>query len=267
MGTADESATQHAQAAELPADLGHRPALEGRRPARYTAEDVVRLRGSVQEEHTLARRGAERLWDLRQHRGLHQRARRDDRQPGRAAGARRPQGDLPVRLAGRGRRQPRRADLPRPEPLPGQLGAGCRPPDQQRADARRPDHAGPKSGSDDIRLVRADRGRRRGRLRRRAQRLRADEGDDPGRRGRRALGGPAVLGQEVRPPRRQGADPDRPAHQDAVSARGWPPTSRACRPGRRPHRRAGRDPDHQRRRRARPSRSSPATARRKASTA
>ncbi|MFI6817796.1 isocitrate lyase [Nonomuraea sp. NPDC050328] len=30
----------------------------------YTAEDVVKLRGSVQEEHTLARRGAERLWDL-----------------------------------------------------------------------------------------------------------------------------------------------------------------------------------------------------------
>jgi len=28
----------------------------------YTAEDVVRLRGSVVEEHTLARRGAERLW-------------------------------------------------------------------------------------------------------------------------------------------------------------------------------------------------------------
>ncbi|QAY63449.1 isocitrate lyase [Xylanimonas allomyrinae] len=29
----------------------------------YTAEDVVALRGSVQEEHTLARRGAERLWE------------------------------------------------------------------------------------------------------------------------------------------------------------------------------------------------------------
>jgi isocitrate lyase len=29
----------------------------------YTADDVVRLRGSVQEEHTLARRGAERLWN------------------------------------------------------------------------------------------------------------------------------------------------------------------------------------------------------------
>jgi isocitrate lyase len=30
----------------------------------YTAEDVVRLRGSIQIEHTLARLGAERLWNL-----------------------------------------------------------------------------------------------------------------------------------------------------------------------------------------------------------
>jgi isocitrate lyase len=30
----------------------------------YTAQDVVRLRGSVVEEHTLARHGANRLWDL-----------------------------------------------------------------------------------------------------------------------------------------------------------------------------------------------------------
>ncbi|MEU0566819.1 isocitrate lyase [Nonomuraea sp. NPDC005983] len=30
----------------------------------YSAEDVIRLRGSVQEEHTLARLGAERLWSL-----------------------------------------------------------------------------------------------------------------------------------------------------------------------------------------------------------
>ncbi|MEV0387162.1 isocitrate lyase [Nonomuraea sp. NPDC050643] len=30
----------------------------------YGAEDVIRLRGSVQEEHTLARLGAERLWNL-----------------------------------------------------------------------------------------------------------------------------------------------------------------------------------------------------------
>ncbi len=30
----------------------------------YTAEDVVRLRGSVQVEHTLAKRGSEKLWNL-----------------------------------------------------------------------------------------------------------------------------------------------------------------------------------------------------------
>jgi isocitrate lyase len=30
----------------------------------YSADDVIRLRGSVQEEHTLARVGAERLWSL-----------------------------------------------------------------------------------------------------------------------------------------------------------------------------------------------------------
>src|SRR3954464_15617707 len=30
----------------------------------YTATDVVRLRGSVAQEHTLARLGAERLWEL-----------------------------------------------------------------------------------------------------------------------------------------------------------------------------------------------------------
>jgi isocitrate lyase len=32
----------------------------------YTAEDVIRLRGTVQEEYTLARRGAERLWNALQ---------------------------------------------------------------------------------------------------------------------------------------------------------------------------------------------------------
>src|SRR4030067_278054 len=30
----------------------------------YTAEDVLRLRGSIQIEHTLARLGAEKLWRL-----------------------------------------------------------------------------------------------------------------------------------------------------------------------------------------------------------
>jgi isocitrate lyase len=32
----------------------------------YSAEDVLRLRGSVHIEHTLARLGAERLWELLQ---------------------------------------------------------------------------------------------------------------------------------------------------------------------------------------------------------
>lgn len=30
----------------------------------YTADEVARLRGSVPIEHTLARRGAEKLWEL-----------------------------------------------------------------------------------------------------------------------------------------------------------------------------------------------------------
>ena len=30
----------------------------------YSAEDVVRLRGSLQAQHTLATRGAEKLWHL-----------------------------------------------------------------------------------------------------------------------------------------------------------------------------------------------------------
>ena len=30
----------------------------------YTAEDVVKLRGSIQVEHTLAKRGSEKLWNL-----------------------------------------------------------------------------------------------------------------------------------------------------------------------------------------------------------
>ena len=59
----------------------------------------------------------------------------------------------------------------------------------RRLQPRRPDRA--RRGQDEPPLVRADRRRRRGRLRRAAQRLRADEGDDRGGRGRRALRGPA----------------------------------------------------------------------------
>ena len=51
------------QAKQLKQDWATNPRWNGiTRP--YSAEDVVRLRGSVQIEHTLARRGAEKLWDL-----------------------------------------------------------------------------------------------------------------------------------------------------------------------------------------------------------
>ena len=51
------------QAAELEREWRTNPRWKGvERP--YTAEDVVRLRGSFQVEYTLARRAAEKLWHL-----------------------------------------------------------------------------------------------------------------------------------------------------------------------------------------------------------
>ncbi|MCB1747555.1 MAG: isocitrate lyase [Gammaproteobacteria bacterium] len=51
------------QAKELREDWANNPRWKGvTRP--YSAEDVVRLRGSVRVEHTLATRGAEKLWKL-----------------------------------------------------------------------------------------------------------------------------------------------------------------------------------------------------------
>jgi isocitrate lyase len=56
-------ATRQEQIQALEKDWAENSRWEGvKRP--YTAEDVVRLRGSVQIEHTLARRGAEKLWNL-----------------------------------------------------------------------------------------------------------------------------------------------------------------------------------------------------------
>src|SRR2546422_3527382 len=51
------------EAARLKKDWAENPRWKGIKRA-YAAEDVVRLRGSVQVEHTLARRGAEKLWKL-----------------------------------------------------------------------------------------------------------------------------------------------------------------------------------------------------------
>jgi isocitrate lyase len=55
--------SQTDQAAALAKDWETNPRWKGV-SRNYSAEDVVRLRGSVQEEHTLARRGAEKLWNL-----------------------------------------------------------------------------------------------------------------------------------------------------------------------------------------------------------
>src|SRR6185437_4276655 len=51
------------EAARLRKDWAESPRWKGVERG-YTAEDVVRLRGSVHVEHTLARRGAEQLWKL-----------------------------------------------------------------------------------------------------------------------------------------------------------------------------------------------------------
>ncbi len=55
--------TRDQQAAALEKDWAENPRWKGITRG-YTAADVVRLRGSVQVEHTLAKRGAEKLWSL-----------------------------------------------------------------------------------------------------------------------------------------------------------------------------------------------------------
>jgi len=51
------------EAARLKKEWAENPRWKGIKRG-YTAEDVVRLRGSIHIEHTLARRGAEKLWKL-----------------------------------------------------------------------------------------------------------------------------------------------------------------------------------------------------------
>ena len=60
----EEKTAQYALAMEcMNYEWANNPRWKGvERP--YTAEDVLRLRGSIQIEHTLARLGAERLWEL-----------------------------------------------------------------------------------------------------------------------------------------------------------------------------------------------------------
>ena len=64
--SSEEKTAQYALAQDcLNYEWANNPRWRGiERP--YTAEDVLRLRGSVQIEHTLARLGAERLWEMLQ---------------------------------------------------------------------------------------------------------------------------------------------------------------------------------------------------------
>ncbi|MDP3222841.1 MAG: isocitrate lyase, partial [Rubrivivax sp.] len=55
--------TRQQQAAALEKDWAENPRWKGIKRG-YSADDVVRLRGSLAIEHTLAKRGAEKLWNL-----------------------------------------------------------------------------------------------------------------------------------------------------------------------------------------------------------
>ena len=171
----------------------------------YSAEDVVRLSGSVAIRHTLAERGAERLWDL-----LHTETyvAALGALTGNQAIQQVKAGLKAIYLSGwqvaadanlSGQMYPDQSLYPADE-RPARRQA-----DQPGAAARRPDPHG--RGQERRRLVCADRRRRRGRIRRAVERLRADEGHDRGGRRGRALRGPARLREEVRPHGRQGAGP------------------------------------------------------------
>jgi isocitrate lyase len=55
--------TREQQIAALEKDWAENPRWKGVTRT-YSAADVVRLRGSVQPEHTFAKMGAEKLWNL-----------------------------------------------------------------------------------------------------------------------------------------------------------------------------------------------------------
>ena len=183
----------------------------------YTAEDVIRLQGSVGIEQTLARRGAEKLWRL-----LHE----EDyiAALGAITGGQAVQmvkaGLKAIYLSG--------WQVAADGNLVGQVypDQSLYPANSVPAMVRRLNNALLRAdqidwaeGNDRDRLARADRRRRGGGLRRPAERLRADEGDDRGRRGGGPLRGPARRGEEVRPPRRQGARADEQFIRTLLAAR------------------------------------------------
>ena len=57
----NQQLSREQQIAALEKDWANNPRWKGVKRG-YSAADVVRLRGSLQPEHTLAKRGAEKLW-------------------------------------------------------------------------------------------------------------------------------------------------------------------------------------------------------------
>ena len=181
----------------------------------YSAKDVVGLRGAVKIEYTLARLGAQRLWRM-----LHT-------EPYiRALGAQ--TGAQAVQMVQAGLK----AIYVSGWQVAGDMNtAGQTYPDQSLYPVdsvpnlvrrinnalQRADEITQSSGiADQMPHWHAPaRGRRRGGLRRRAQRLRVDEGHDRGRGRRGALRGPALLVEEMRPHGRQGAGAHPGGHRQA----------------------------------------------------
>ncbi len=136
-GSSDELRSRSSTAQE---GVGGEPSLEGHQARLHGGGRRPAARLDPHRAHARAPRRGEAL-EARQRGALRQLARRDDRQPGDAAGQGRPEGDLPVRLAGRRRREHRGRDVSGPVALSGQLGAERRQADQQHVRARRPDPA------------------------------------------------------------------------------------------------------------------------------
>ena len=184
----------------------------------YTAADVVRLRGRVSEEHTLARRGAEKLWKQLT----------EEHKTGgytNALGAF--TGDQAVQQVRAGLKAIYLSGWQ--VAADGNL-AGQTYPDQSLYPAnsvpavvRRINNALLRAGPDRVRRGQPDREDWLAPIVADAEAgfggpLNAYEltqSHDPGRRRRRPLGGPARQREEVRPPRRQGAGADAAAHPHA----------------------------------------------------
>ena len=170
------NSTRERQTAALEKDWAENPRWKGIKRG-YSAADVVRLRGSLPIEHTLAKRGAEKLWTM------------INTEPFvNTLGA----------LTGNQAMQQVKAGL-KAIYLSGW---------QVAADANDGGEMYPDQSLYPVDSVPKVVKRINNTFARRAERLRADEGDDRSRRFGRALRRPIGLSEEVRPHGRQGAGAD-----------------------------------------------------------